>query len=93
MVANVCINTARTKDKLKYNIMRKITKYRVKLFAIYFVISRYLIRWLIFKPLYRLDALLTCGRLKKPHWNTPSRFKWLSTLNYKIAKLSALYGI
>ena len=52
------------------------------LLVLYFVISRNFIKWCMFKPLYRIECLLSCGKLK-----------WLGRLNYKLCKLSMFYGL
>jgi hypothetical protein len=65
------------------------------LLVLYFVISRNFIKWCMFKPLYRIECLLSCGKLHKPHWSVmlPEKLKWLSRLNYKLCKLSMFYGL
>lgn len=74
--------------------MQKYTKYNW-LYTLYFVIARNLIKWCAFKPLYRIECLLACGKLHKTHWSAqpPKQFKWLCGWNYKLAKLSAFYGL
>lgn len=65
------------------------------LLVLYFVISRNFIKWCMFKPLYRIECLLSCGKLHKPHWSVmlPEKLKWLGRLNYKLCKLSMFYGL
>lgn len=72
--------------------MKDITFHK-KLIRLYFIISRKFIKWCMFKPLYRIECLLTCGKLYKPHWSIICKVKWLSHLNYKLAKLSMFYGL
>ena len=60
------------------------------LLVLYFVISRNFIKWCMFKPLYRIECLLSCGKLHKP---LPEKLKWLGRLNYKLCKLSMFYGL
>ena len=53
------------------NAMKKIRKF---------------LAWCTFKILYRLQCLIDCGKLKRPSFTTPVKIKWLSRLNYKLAK-------
>ena len=59
----------------------------------YFTICRFLIKWFIWKPLYRIECLISCGRFYKPHWSIQCKYKWLTHLNYRLCKLSMFYGL
>jgi hypothetical protein len=63
------------------------------LYTLYFVIARNLIKWCAFKPLYRVQCLIDCGKLKRDNCWIPVRIKWLGRLNYKLTKLSTFYGL
>lgn len=64
---------------------------------LYFKICRQLIKWVLFKPLYRIESLLACGWFYMPKNYYPNNYKyqwkWLCNLNYKLAKLSIFYGL
>lgn len=79
------------------NLINRINFYKAirTLLFLYFVISRNFIKWCVFKPLYRIECLLSCGKFHKPHWSIilPNKLKWLSRLNYKLCKLSMFYGL
>jgi len=52
----------------------------------------FLIRYLLFKPLYRVDNIIsgkyTNGLFNRPDWKKPSRFKWLGRFNFWLAMKS-----
>ena len=58
----------------------------------YYCLVRWIIKWCVFKPLYRIQCLLDCGKLHKPSGLTSVRFKWLLHLNYKIGTMMLFYG-
>jgi len=60
------------------NKLIEITKLRKALkplLVLYFVISRKFIKWCLFKPFYRIECLLACGKLHKPHWSVMCKYK------------------
>lgn len=54
----------------------------------------YLLRYLVFKPLYKFDNVISGkyenGLFNRPNWQKPSRYKWLHDFNFRIAKIMLL---
>ena len=63
--------------------------------TLYYSLARNTIKWFVFKPLYRVECLLSCGKLYKKHFSDkPNKpFRFISKWNYKLAKLINFYGL
>ena len=55
----------------------------------FITLRHFLIKYLLFKPLYRLDNVISGkyvnGLYKRPDWQKPSRYKWLGKFTYYLA--------
>jgi hypothetical protein len=58
----------------------------------YFCLARWIMRWFIFKPMYKIQCLIDCGKLNRPNFLTPIKYKWFAHLNYRIGKVVMFYG-